>query len=203
MCHWLTLSDPMDSLVESFLVSILVVAIGEIGDKTQLLALLLAARFRRPLPIILGIFVATLGNHAAAGAVGEFIKRSADPEILRIGLAISFFAIALWALKPDKVDDKPQDLGRYGVFALTVVTFFLAEMGDKTQLATVALAARYDSLLAVVMGTTLGMMIANVPAVLFAERLAKKVSFKMIRYVSAGLFVSLGLAALLGLQFGG
>ncbi len=188
--------------MESFFVSMLVVAVGEIGDKTQLLALLLAARFRRPVPIILGIFVATLANHALAGAVGEFIRSSLDPTTLRIGLAISFFAIALWAIKPDKVDDKPRHLGKYGVFALTVATFFLAEMGDKTQLATVALAARYDSLVAVVTGTTLGMMIADVPAVLLAERLALKISFRAVRYVSAGLFAVLGVAALFGLQLG-
>lgn len=201
MCHWFIPSNPSDGPVESFLVSMLVVAVGEIGDKTQLLALLLAARFRRPLPIILGIFVATLANHALAGAVGGLIRSSLNPNTLRIGLAISFFAIALWAIKPDKVDDEPRHLGKYGVFALTIATFFLAEMGDKTQLATVALAARYDSLVAVVTGTTLGMMIADVPAVLLAERLALKVSFRAVRYVSAGLFAVLGVAALFGLQF--
>ena len=188
--------------MESFLVSMLVVAIGEIGDKTQLLALLLAARFRQPVPIILGIFVATPANHALAGAVGELIRNSLSPPTLRVGLAISFFAIALWAIKPDKMDDEPRHLGKYGVFALTVATFFLAEMGDKTQLATVALAARYDSLIAVVAGTTLGMMIADVPAVLLADRLALKISFRAIRYVSACLFAVLGLAALFGFQFG-
>ena len=188
--------------MESFLVSMLVVAVGEIGDKTQLLALLLASRFRRPVPIILGIFVATLANHALAGAVGGFIKSSLDPNTLRIGLAISFFAISLWAIKPDKVDDGPRHLGKYGVFALTVAALFVAEMGDKTQLATVALAARYDSLLAVVAGTTFGMMIADAPAVLLADRLALKMSFRAVRYVSASLFAVLGLAALYGLRFG-
>jgi Ca2+/H+ antiporter, TMEM165/GDT1 family len=202
MCHWLMPSDPADGSMESFLVSMLVVAIGEIGNKTQLLALLVAARFRRPVPIILGIFVATLANHAAAGAVGELIRNSLDPNTLRIGLAISFFAIALWAIKPDKMDEEPRHLGKYGVFALTVATFFLAEMGDKTQLATVALAARYDSLVAVVAGTTLGMMLADAPAVLLADRLALKISFRAVRYVSAGLFAVLGVAALFGLQLG-
>ena len=200
MCHWLMPSDPSDGTMESFLVSTLVVAVGEIGDKTQLLALLLAARFRRPIPIILGIFIATLANHAVAGAVGEIIRNSLDPNTLRIGLAISFFAIALWAIKPDKIENDPRHLGKYGVFALTVATFFLAEMGDKTQLATVVLAARYDSLVAVVAGTTLGMMIADTPAVLLADRLALKMSFRVVRYVSA-LFALLGLAVLFGLQF--
>jgi putative Ca2+/H+ antiporter (TMEM165/GDT1 family) len=184
--------------MESFFVSMLVVAVGEIGDKTQLLALLLATRFRRPLPIILGIFVATIANHSAAGVVGELIKSSLEPSTLRILLAVSFFAIALWALKPDTIEDKPRDLGRFGVFAFTVVVFFLAEIGDKTQLATVALAAKYDSLMAVVAGTTIGMLLADVPAVLLADRLTLKIPLWLIRYISAALFALLGVAALLG-----
>ena len=184
--------------MESFFVSMLVVALGEIGDKTQLLALLLATRFRRPIPIILGIFVATIANHAVAGAVGEIIRRSLEPHSLRLLLAASFFAIAGWAIKPDSVDDKPTDLGRYGVFAFTVVVFFLAEIGDKTQLATIALAAKYDSLLGVVSGTTFGMLLADVPVVLLAERLTTKIPLRLIRYVSAALFAVLGMAALFG-----
>ena len=185
--------------MESFFVSMLVVAVAEIGDKTQLLALLLATRLRRPLQIILGIFVATLANHAAAGAVGELIKSSLDPGMLRILLALSFFAIAAWALKADALEDKPRNLAKYGAFAFTVVVFFLAEIGDKTQLATVALAARYDSLASVVCGTTLGMLIADAPAVLLTDRITLKVSFRHIRYISAALFGLLGVAALFGL----
>ena len=188
--------------MESFFVSMLVVAVGEIGDKTQLLALLLATRFRRPIPIILGIFVATIANHAVAGAVGELIKNALEPGTLRILLAVSFFAIALWAIKPDTMEDKPRDLGRYGVFAFTVVVFFLAEIGDKTQLATVALAARYDSLISVVCGTTIGMLIADIPAVLLADRLTLKIPLRLIRYISASLFALLGVAALLGFGLG-
>src|SRR5574340_919111 len=134
---------PRRSPLEAFLVSTLVVALGEIGDKTQLLALVLAARFKRPLPIIVGIFVATLLNHSFAGLVGGWIRTAANPDLLRIGLGISFVAIAAWALKPDKLDEKDHALGRLGVFAVTAAAFFLAEIGDKTQLATVALAARF------------------------------------------------------------
>ena len=188
--------------MEAFLISAVVVAIGEIGDKTQLLALLLAARFRRPVPIILGILAATLFNHALAGALGGWIRSAVSPEALRWGLGLSFLAIAAWALVPDKLDEKEsQPLGRYGVFAVTLAAFFLAEMGDKTQLATVALAARFDSLVAVVAGTTVGMLLADVPAVLFAEKIATKIPGKAIRYVAAALFAAMGVAALAGFRF--
>jgi putative Ca2+/H+ antiporter (TMEM165/GDT1 family) len=184
--------------LEAFLVSVAVVALGEIGDKTQLLAILIAARFKRPLPIIAGIFAATLFNHALAGLVGGWIRSQMGPETLRVILGVSFLAIALWALKPDKLDDEKHELSRLGIFAVTLVAFFLAEIGDKTQLATVALAARFDNLVAVVAGTTLGMLIADVPAVLLAERLALKVSLKAVRWIAAGLFALLGIATLAG-----
>jgi len=186
-------------MFEAFGISALVVAIGEIGDKTQLLALLLAVRFRhQALPILAGILVATLANHGVAGLFGAWVRDQFTPDTLRWIVGLSFLAIAAWALVPDKLDDEePKPVGRYGVFALTVVTFFLAEIGDKTQLATVTLAARYDHLLAVVAGTTLGMMIADAPAVLLAERLTQKLSFKLIRYIAAGLFALLGAATLI------
>ncbi len=185
-------------MFEAFGISALVVAIGEIGDKTQLLALLLACRFRKPLPILLGILAATIANHAVAGFFGAWIRGQFTPDTLRWLVGVTFLAIAAWALVPDKLDDEePKPVGRYGVFLLTFVAFFVAEIGDKTQLATVALAARFDSLPAVVGGTTLGMMIADAPAVLLAERLTQKLSFKLIRYLAAGLFAALGIAALL------
>src|SRR4051794_16266638 len=188
--------------MEAFLVSIVVVAIGEIGDKTQLLALLLAARFRRPAPIILGILAATLFNHALAGLLGGWIRNAVSPEALRWGLGISFLAIAAWAIKPDALDEKEsQPLGRYGVFAVTLAAFFLAEMGDKTQLATVALAARFDNLVAVVAGTTAGMLLADVPAVLLAEKVSLRIPGKAIRTVAAALFAAMGIAALAGFKF--
>lgn len=186
-------------MFEAFGISALVVAIGEIGDKTQLLALLLAVRFRhQALPILAGILVATLANHGVAGLFGAWVRDQFTPDTLRWIVGLTFLAIAAWALVPDTLDDEEaKPVGRYGVFALTVVTFFLAEIGDKTQLATVTLAARYDHLLAVVAGTTLGMMIADAPAVLLAERLTQKLSFKLIRYVAAGLFALLGIATLI------
>ena len=184
--------------MEAFFVSTLVVAIGEIGDKTQLLALLLAARFRKPVPIILGILFATLANHSLAGLVGTWVSANLAPQTLRWGLGISFLAIAAWALKPDKLDEEPSTLGRYGVFLVTLVAFFLAEIGDKTQLATVALAAKYQALPAVVAGTTLGMMLADVPAVFLAQIASPKIPFKAIRYIAAALFAALGIAALAG-----
>ncbi len=152
--------------MQAFLVSTLAVAIGEIGDKTQLLAFLLAARYRRPWPIIAGIFVATLFNHAFAGLLGHWLMTQVSAELLRWGLGLSFLAIAVWTLKPDEMDDAEVPESRWGIFAVTLLSFFLAEIGDKTQLATVALAVKYVDLVWVVAGTTVGMLIADVPAVL-------------------------------------
>lgn len=188
--------------MEAFLVSTLAVTIGEIGDKTQLLALILAARFRKPLPIVAGILVATLLNHSLAGIVGELIRSALDPQLLRWLLGISFLAIALWALKPDTFDEEPRRQSGAGVFIVTFVAFFLAEMGDKTQLATVALAAKYPDLVAVVAGTTLGMLIADVPAVLLGDKAAPRLPLKAIRLVAAGLFALIGILVLLGVSVG-
>ncbi|QAZ39901.1 hypothetical protein C1M51_11015 [Methylibium sp. Pch-M] len=184
--------------MEAFLVSTGIVALGEMGDKTQLLALLLAARFRRPLPIILGILVATLVNHACAAAVGDWIARALGPDVLRWVIGGSFLAMAAWMLVPDRLDDEAEGSGRLrlGVFGTTVVAFFLAEMGDKTQIATVALAARYTELWAVVTGTTFGMMLANVPAVLLGDGVAKRVSMRLVHGIAALLFAVLGLLTL-------
>ena len=184
--------------MEAFFVSAAVVALGEIGDKTQLLALVLAARFRRPVPIILGILAATLANHSLAGAVGLWVHDSVSPDVLRWSLGASFIAIGLWALKPDTLDAQHRAMGDYGVFLVTVASFFLAEIGDKTQIATVALAARFHHLVPVVAGTTLGMMIADVPAVFLAGKGAARIPLKAVRGVAAALFIVLGVAALLG-----
>ena len=184
--------------MEAFAISTGIVALAEMGDKTQLLAFLLAARFRKPVPIVLGILVATLANHAFAAALGAWINTLIGPEVMRWVLGISFIAMAGWTLIPDKLDDEESNLGKYGVFATTLVAFFLAEMGDKTQIATVALAARYDAVIAVVAGTTLGMMIANVPAVYFGERIADKISLRLVHGIAAALFLALGIATLLG-----
>jgi putative Ca2+/H+ antiporter (TMEM165/GDT1 family) len=184
--------------MDAFLVSTGIVALAEIGDKTQLLAFLLAARFRRPLPIVLGILVATLANHAIAAAVGAWISTLLGAEAMRWILGLSFLAMAAWTMVPDKLDDGDTSLAGYGVFLTTVVAFFIAEMGDKTQVATVALAARYEAMLAVVAGTTLGMMLANVPAVYFGERIAGKVPLKLVHGIAAAIFAALGIATLLG-----
>ena len=183
--------------MEAFLVSTGVVALGEMGDKTQLLAMLLAVKFRRPIPIILGIFVATLANHAMAGAVGDWVAQAMGPDVLRWVIGVSFIAMAAWMLIPDKIDENETARVRFGVFGTTVITFFLAEMGDKTQIATVALAARYTDLVAVVAGTTLGMMISNVPAVFMGEKIAQKVSMKLVHGIAAAIFVVLGVLTLL------
>ena len=169
------------------------------GDKTQLLALLLAARFRKPVPIILGILVATLANHAAAGWLGGWIAAQMGPQLLRWVIGGSFLAMAVWMMIPDRLDDEEAGGGgqRFGIFGTTVVAFFLAEMGDKTQIATVALAARYPDLLAVVAGTTLGMMIANVPAVFLGDRIASKLSMTLVHGVAAVIFAVLGVLTLL------
>ena len=173
------------------------VALGEIGDKTQLLALMLAARFRKPLPIIAGILAATLVNHALAGLVGNFVRTALPPDLLRWVVALSFFAVAIWALKPDSLaDDEPAPISRWGVFGLTTAAFFLAEMGDKTQVATMVLAARFDSLVAVVLGTTVGMLLADVPVVLIGKSAAARIPMKAVRIAAAVLFAALGVYAL-------
>ncbi|WP_020560236.1 TMEM165/GDT1 family protein [Thiofilum flexile] len=187
--------------MEAFLVSTGIVALAEMGDKTQLLSLVLAAKFRRPIPIILGILVATLLNHALAGAVGAWLTTVLGPDALRWILGLSFLAMAVWIMIPDKLDDEAsafEGRGHYGVFLTTVIIFFLAEMGDKTQIATVALAAQYASLVGVVAGTTLGMMIANVPAVLIGDKMAHRLPLKLIHGVAAFIFVVLGVLTLMG-----
>jgi len=184
--------------VEAFLISTGIVALAEIGDKTQLLAFILAAKFRKPLPIVLGILVATVANHALAGALGSWITSLLEPETLRWILGISFIAMAIWTLIPDKFEEDDAKFASYGVFGTTLVAFFLAEMGDKTQVATVALAAQYQALFAVVAGTTLGMMIANVPAVLLGDRIADRMPVRLVHAVAAAIFAILGVATLLG-----
>jgi putative Ca2+/H+ antiporter (TMEM165/GDT1 family) len=184
--------------MEAFLISVASVAVGELGDKTQLLSLILATRLRKPMPIIAGIFVATLLNHLGACWVGEWAGKLINAQVLRWVLGISFLAVAAWALIPDKMDEDVKERGNYGVFALTAVTFFLAEMGDKTQIVALALAAEYNDLIAVVAGTTLGMMIVNIPTVLFAERATKWIPLKAIRVVAAGIYAMLGALTLLG-----
>ena len=187
---------------EAFAVSTGVVALGEIGDKTQLLALLLAARYRAPRSIIAGILVATLANHLLAAALGTWLTQLFDPTWLRWGLGASFLAVALWMLRPDQVDDaRPSRVPtQLGVFGITVLAFFLGEIGDKTQIATVMLAARYQALLVVTAGTTLGMMIANVPAVLLGERAVKVLPIAWVHRIAAAVFAAIGVAILAGLQ---
>jgi putative Ca2+/H+ antiporter (TMEM165/GDT1 family) len=184
--------------MDAFLVSTGIVALAEIGDKTQLLAFLLAARFRRPLPIVLGIFVATLANHAFAAAVGALVGRLLGPEVMRWVLGVAFIGMAGWIMVPDDIDATESAPARCGVFMTTLLAFFLAEMGDKTQVATVALAARYTSAVAVVAGTTLGMMLANVPAVIFGDRIAARAPLKLVHGLAALIFLVLGVATLLG-----
>ena len=186
-------------MLDSLLVPTAIVALAEIGDKTQLLALILAARFRKPWPIIAGIVAATLANHAAAGAVGAWFSTFFSDSVLHWILAASFAATALWTLVPDKMDDDESSSARkYGPFLTTLIAFFLAEMGDKTQVATVALAAQYQMLVAVVAGTTLGMMIANVPAVLLGDRIAARMPVKLVHGIAAAIFLGLGIATLAG-----
>jgi putative Ca2+/H+ antiporter (TMEM165/GDT1 family) len=191
--------------MEAFLISTGIVALAEIGDKTQLLALVLAARYRKPVPIILGILVATLANHALAGAAGAWISALIGPIAMRWILGLSFIAMAVWMLIPDELaneaaagDRPPRPV--FGIFGATLVAFFLLEMGDKTQVATVALAARYSSLVGVVMGTTLGMMLANVPAVLLGEVAAKKLPMQLVHRIAAAIFLALGVSVLLATE---
>jgi len=184
--------------MEAFLVSTGIVALAEMGDKTQLLALVLAVRFRKPWPIVWGILVATLVNHGLAGAVGAWVTEFLGPDILRWVLAGSFIAMAVWMLVPDTLDEEQSDTApRWGVFGTTVVAFFLAEMGDKTQIATVMLAARYHAYFWVVAGTTLGMMLANVPVVWLGERMTRLVPMRLVHTVSALIFAALGIAVLI------
>jgi Ca2+/H+ antiporter, TMEM165/GDT1 family len=183
--------------MEALLVSIGIVALAEIGDKTQLLTLVLAARYKKPWPIVAGIFVATLVNHAIAGAIGAWLTRLIGPDAMRWILGISFIAMAAWMLIPDKLDDEAATSHRAGgVLVTTTVLFFLAEIGDKTQIATVALAARFDSLMAVVMGTTIGMLLANAPVAFFGDALAKRMPVRAVHLVAALVFAALGIGVL-------
>jgi putative Ca2+/H+ antiporter (TMEM165/GDT1 family) len=183
--------------MEAFLISTLAVAIGEFGDKTQLLAMMLAARLKQPLPIILGIAVATLANHTLAGLAGAWVRQHVPGTYLRWLLAGSFFAVALWALKPDvSGGNAHRSTDRYGAFAITVFAFFLAEIGDKTQVATVVLATRFDNLAAVVAGTTLGMLVADVPAVLLGQVVSQRIPFRALRWFAAALFAVMGIAVI-------
>ncbi len=176
-----------------------VVALAEIGDKTQLLAFLLAARFKKPLPIIAGIFCATVVNHGLAGALGAWITHTLSGETLRWVLGVSFIGMAIWTLIPDKIEDEEMQVAkRLGVFGATLITFFLAEMGDKTQIATVAMAAQFSSPVLVVIGTTLGMLIADVPAVFVGDRFASRIPMRLVHGIAASLFALLGVATLAG-----
>lgn len=184
--------------MEPFLLSTALVALAEMGDKTQLLSLVLAARFRKPWPIVAGILVATLVNHALAGALGAAVTQWLGPDLLRWIVGGSFLAMAAWMLIPDKLDEDEVAKGpRFGVFGTTVIAFFLAEMGDKTQVATVVLAARFDAWAAVVAGTTLGMLLANAPVVWFGDRIVRRVPIRAVHVVSALVFAGLGAAVLL------
>lgn len=187
------------TFVEALFVSTGVVALAEIGDKTQLLAFILAARFKKPWPIIAGIVCATIVNHGVAGALGAWITAAVSPEILRWVLGASFIGMAIWTLIPDKIEEEETQVAkRFGVFGATLITFFLAEMGDKTQIATVAMAAHYASPILVVIGTTMGMLLADVPAVFIGERLANRIPMKLVHSIAAVIFAVLGVATLLG-----
>jgi putative Ca2+/H+ antiporter (TMEM165/GDT1 family) len=186
-------------IMESLLVSTGVVALAEIGDKTQLLAFILAARFKKPLPIILGILAATVINHGLAGALGAWITSTISPEVLRWVLGASFIGMAIWTMIPDKIEEEETQVAqRFGIFGATFITFFLAEMGDKTQIATVAMAAHYSAPLMVVIGTTLGMLIADVPAVFAGDKLANKIPMKLVHSIAAAVFALLGVATFMG-----
>ncbi len=187
--------------MEAFLISTGIVALAEMGDKTQLLSLVLAARFRQPWPIVWGILVATMANHALAGGLGTWVTGFLGPTVLRWVLAVSFLAMAAWMLVPDQLDEDEEDMApKFGVFGTTVIAFFLAEMGDKTQIATVMLAAEYQSWFWVVAGTTFGMMLANAPVVWFGERITRLVPLKWVHRISAAVFAVLGLWVLLGAE---
>jgi putative Ca2+/H+ antiporter (TMEM165/GDT1 family) len=184
--------------IDTLLLCTGVVTLAEMGDKTQLLAFILAARFKKPVPIIWGILLATLLNHGLAGAVGAYITHALDPQVLRWVLGASFIAMAVWTLIPDKIEEEETQIAqRFGVFGATFVTFFLAEMGDKTQIATVALAAHQSNVWMVVAGTTLGMLIADVPAVFVGQRFAEKIPMKWVHRMAALIFLGVGVATLL------
>ncbi len=185
--------------MEAFLVSTGIVALAEIGDKTQLLALCLAARFRKPWPIVWGILIATLANHGLAAAVGQWVTVYVGPDVMRWILGLSFIAMAVWMLVPDELDAAAAPVGRtLGVFGATLVAFFLAEMGDKTQVATVALAAQFGSYFWVVAGTTLGMLLANMPVVFFGDRITAWIPTRVVHGAAAATFILLGVLALIG-----
>lgn len=185
--------------MEALLISTGVVALAEIGDKTQLLAFILAARFKKPLPTILGILCATAVNHGLAGALGAWITTTLSGDTLRWVLGASFIGMAIWTLIPDKIEEEETQVAKHlGVFGATLITFFLAEMGDKTQIATVAMAAKFPDPILVVIGTTLGMLIADVPAVFVGDRFAAKIPMKLVHSIAAGIFAILGIATLLG-----
>ena len=187
--------------MESLFVSTGVVALAEIGDKTQLLAFLLATRFKKPVPIIAGILLATILNHALAGALGAWITAVLSPDILRWILGLSFLGMAVWTMIPDKIEEEEMQVARkFGVFGATLITFFLAEMGDKTQIATVAMAAHYPDPVLVVIGTTLGMLVADVPAVFVGNRFAAKIPMKLVHSIAAGIFAVMGVLTLLGVD---
>ncbi|MBP6615072.1 MAG: TMEM165/GDT1 family protein [Aquabacterium sp.] len=186
--------------MESLLFSTGVVALAEMGDKTQLLAFILAARFKKPVPIILGILVATVLNHGLAGALGTWITAILSPDVLRWVLGLSFLGMAIWTMIPDKIEEEETHIAtRLGVFGATLITFFLAEMGDKTQIATVAMAAHYAQPLLVVIGTTLGMLIADVPAVFVGDKFAARIPMKLVHTIAAAIFAVLGLLVLFGI----
>lgn len=199
-----SLISNMPSSMAAFSVSTAIVALAEMGDKTQLLALLLAARFRKPLPIILAILAATLINHGLSAVLGQFITRMVNPTVMMWILAAGFIGMAIWMLIPDELDDETENINkwqRYGVFGATFVLFFLAEIGDKTQIATVALAARFDSIFWVTAGTTLGMLLANVPAVFIGDKLAHKLPIALIHKISAFIFLTIGYLLLCSTTF--
>ncbi|MEN9586657.1 MAG: hypothetical protein RIT15_232 [Pseudomonadota bacterium] len=184
--------------MEALLTSMGVVALAEIGDKTQLLAFVLAARFKKPIPIIAAIFCATVVNHGLAGALGAWITSMLTPDVLRWVLGVSFLGMAVWTMIPDKIEEEESQVAKHlGVFGATLVTFFLAEMGDKTQVATIAMAAHFSSPLIVVIGTTLGMLIADVPAVFVGDRFSKKIPMKLVHSIAAIMFAVMGVLALL------
>ena len=183
--------------MEALLISTGVVALAEIGDKTQLLAFILAARFKKPLPIIAGILCATVVNHGLAGALGAWITSVLSPEVLRWVLGLSFIGMAVWTLIPDEIEEEETKVAKHlGVFGATLITFFLAEMGDKTQIATIAMAAHYANPVLVVMGTTLGMLIADVPAVFVGDKFGARIPMKLVHSIAAAIFAFMGLLTL-------